>query len=63
MDTINIKIGDRITFKVATRSYFQKATRVVNGRFLNDLTVSYHGWPRFIVKRHEVLEHHPKEEK
>lgn len=54
--TNKIKIGDRITFKAATRFSYSKATRVVNG-FCNGMpTVRYAGWPNFIVRPNEILE-------
>lgn len=57
-----IKVGDRITFKAATRSHFRQATRKVteidhHGR----PCVRYHGWSNFIVEWSEVLAVHKEE--
>lgn len=55
-----IRVGDRITFKAATRSHCRKATRIVSGTHPCGVTVkSYHGWSDFVVKGREILEHHP----
>jgi hypothetical protein len=57
-----IQIGDRITFRAATRWSGAKVTRVVNGFWQEDLdrqsspTVRYGGWGNFIVYRREILE-------
>lgn len=51
----SIKIGDRITFRAATRDSDRTATRVVNGFDpWNRPTVRYAGWADFIVRREEI---------
>lgn len=51
-----MKIGDRLTFKAATRSHYRKATRVIVGFDLHGRPmVRYHGWGNFIVQPHEIL--------
>ncbi|MCB8882910.1 hypothetical protein ACELLULO517_21870 [Acidisoma cellulosilytica] len=52
-----IKVGDRIKFKAATRDRYRMATRVVRG-FDNQgrPLVGYAGWRDFIVHRHEIIE-------
>lgn len=49
-----IKIGDRITFKAATRDSYRKATRVVNGFHFGQPTVRYAGWSNFVVRPAEI---------
>lgn len=56
------EIGDRITFKVPTRSGAPTLTRVVNGRGPYHSTVRALGWGDFIVFDHEVIKVTPKEE-
>lgn len=52
-----IEKGDRIEFKVATRSHCRKAIRKVKKveRQHGWVEVGYHGWPDFAVKAHEIL--------
>lgn len=50
----NIKVGDYITFKAATRSHFRKATRKVVGLGETGPRVGYHGWPNFVVRWSEI---------
>jgi hypothetical protein len=57
-----IKIGDRIKFKAATRSGNSAAWRKVNGFWCGnpDLpTVGFNGWSNFAVERREILEIEP----
>ena len=49
-----ILVGDRITFKAATRYEFRKVTRIVNGFFHGQPTVRYAGSAAFIVRHHEI---------
>ncbi len=50
------RIGDRVTFKAATRSHNRKATRVITGVDEYDrLLVTYHGWSGFVVLAREVI--------
>ncbi len=51
------RVGDRITFKSATRSHYRRATRLV--RRVNpdgSCEVGYHGWANFVVYPHEILD-------
>lgn len=51
------KVGDRITFKSATRSDYKKATRkIVSIDDLGRPRVRYHGWDNFIVMPTEILD-------
>ena len=52
-----IKIGDRITFRALTRWSNEKATRVVNGYWLNSSnpTVRYSGCGNFVVGLDEII--------
>lgn len=55
-----MKKGDKIKFKVVTRSGTTTATRIINGFW--DLektvpTVRFEGWTAFAVNRSEILEH------
>lgn len=59
---MQIKVGDRITFKAATRWSHRKATRVVNGFYCGRPTVRYAGCGGFIVHPFEILEHTPAKE-
>lgn len=54
----DIKVGDYIIFKAATRSGYTKARRKVNGFWGNTgmPTVGYHGWSNFAVRHHEIIE-------
>ena len=54
IETINI--GDRITFRALTRWSNEKATRVVNGFWLNSSnpTVRY-GCGNFVVRLDEII--------
>ena len=54
--TQTIQIGDRITFRAATRWSDKPATRVVNGFIAGNPTVRYGGWAQFIVRVDEILE-------
>lgn len=67
IDIRNIKVGDRITFRAATRYDYRKATRVVTHEwdpfFSPRVGVSYNGWKGFWVHPDEIIEHHPKEVK
>lgn len=54
-----IKIGDRITFRAATRWSDRKATRVVNGFFCGNPTVRYGGSPNFVIRLEEIEEFIP----
>ena len=60
---MKIEIGDRITFRAATRDGNRKMTRVVNGFWLDGTmpTVRAHGWSNFIVRLHEIIEVHPRD--
>lgn len=52
-----LNVGDRITFKAATRCSYRKATRVVTGFWITgEPEVSYAGWRGFVVHWHEILE-------
>ena len=59
----SIRVGDRITFKAATRHCFKKATRVVTSvprEGADWFTVKgYQGWSDFAVRPAEIIEHHP----
>ena len=61
---MNIKVGDRITFRAVTRHTGAKATRVVNGFWgsTDKPTVRYQGWSNFAVRRSEIIEVHPHED-
>ena len=50
-----LKIGQKITFKSATRNGNIKATRIVNGFFNGLPTVRFNGWSSFIVKQNEII--------
>ncbi len=52
-----IRVGDRIKFKAATRDSYRIAIRLVRG-FDNEgrPLVGYAGWRDFIVHRHEIIE-------
>ena len=57
-----IKTGDLVTFRSATRSHCRKAVRAVTGfrwnesRMSHDVTVTrYHGWKDFVVHCDEIL--------
>jgi hypothetical protein len=52
---MNIKVGDRITFRAVTRWGAAKASRIVTGFYLGEPTVRYGGWSDFIVHWHEVI--------
>ena len=57
MKTNKIEIGDKITFRAATRWNCGKVTRVVNGFYdsKNKIpTVRYGGWSDFVVKPNEI---------
>lgn len=60
-----VKVGDRITFKAATRSHFREATRIVTGLVGcyagAGICVRYHGWGDFHVRDREIISHQPKE--
>ena len=60
------RVGDRLTFKAATRWSCAKATRKVNGFYnlyaddgctIRDKypTVRYGGWPDFVVRPYEII--------
>lgn len=51
-----VKIGDRLTFKSATRDSCRKATRPITGfdSFGRPL-VNYASWRGFIVMPHEII--------
>ena len=52
-----LKVGDRIKFKSATRDSYRVATRVVRGLDSQGRPlVGYAGWLDFIVHRHEIIE-------
>jgi len=52
-----INVGDRITFKAATRSSHRKATRMVTGFTINGRPeVRYEGWADFVVSPWEIIE-------
>lgn len=51
----DFKIGDRITFRAATRWSDRKATRVVNGFFNGRPTVRFGGWADFVVRPEEII--------
>ena len=54
--TQQIKIGDRITFRAATRGGKPQATRKVVGFWVDGRPeVRFHGWPRFIVRWEEIV--------
>jgi hypothetical protein len=51
-----MKIGDLLTFKAATRYSFRKATRKITGfDSYGRPLVTYAGWSDFIVQPHEIL--------
>lgn len=55
MRKTKLEIGDRITFKAATRASFAKLTRVVNGFWVDGRpTVRAHGYGEFIVDWREI---------
>lgn len=65
-DLAAIRVGDRITFRAATRSGCRKATRVVTGTPGNTWhggfsVKSFHGWSGFVVRPGEVVGHQPAE--
>ena len=51
-----MQIGDRLTFKAATRDRHRKATRVIVGfdEYRRPL-VRYAGWDNFIVRKNEII--------
>jgi|14_taG_2_1085336.scaffolds.fasta_scaffold163346_2 hypothetical protein len=53
---IDFKIGQKITFKSATRSGYAKATRLINGSWCGLPTVRFHGWSNFVIKEDEIIE-------
>ncbi len=53
---MNIKVGDRITFRAITRHNSAKATRLVNGFLVEKPTVRFEGCGNFIVRLHEISE-------
>ena len=55
---MNIKVGDRITFRAITRHNSAKATRMVNGFWLDtgNPTVRFEGCGNFVVRLHEISE-------
>ena len=53
---MNIKIGDRIKFKAATRWNCGAVWRVVNGFWGDQPTVRYGGWSNFAVRLDEIVE-------
>lgn len=56
------RVGDRLTFKAATRSHYRKATRLINGfDTLGRPLVNYHGWSDFVVQLHEIISCEPAE--
>lgn len=62
MRRVNLNIGDRITFKAATRDSYKKMTRVVTGFWPDGCpTVRAHGWSDFVVRWNEILEVLPTE--
>jgi hypothetical protein len=50
-----VKLGDRITFRAATRWSGAKVTRVVNGFYMGQPTVRYGGHAEFIVNHDEII--------
>ncbi len=63
-----VKVGDRITFKAATRgARYCDTTRVVTGIAPYytgaGICVRYHGWGDFHVRDHEIISHQPKEDR
>jgi len=55
MRRVKLNIGDRITFKAATRDSYKKITRVVTGFWSNGCpTVRAHGWSDFVVRWNEI---------
>ena len=56
MNIKGLKVGDRIEFKVCTRSDYRKATRLITG-FWHDgrVTVRYHGWGNFVLRSSEII--------
>jgi hypothetical protein len=67
-----IKVGDRVRFKVATRTDHRRVWRVVTaiqlgrveilGRKRIGVCVRYHGWGQFQLRNHEIEEHEAKGE-
>lgn len=53
---MNIKVGDRITFRAVTRWSAAKLTRVVNGFYFDKPTVRAHGYADFVVRLDEIIE-------
>jgi len=51
-----MKIGDRLTFKAATRAHCRKATRPITGfDSYGRPLVNYAGWRGFIVRHDEII--------
>lgn len=51
-----MRVGDRLTFKAATRCSFTKATRKIRGfDHLGRPLVGYAGWSDFIVMPREII--------
>lgn len=59
--TTTIKIGDYIKFRATARGATRPvAIRKVNGFYLGNLTVAFHGYRDFIVRPEEVIGALPK---
>ena len=57
-----MRVGDRLTFKAATRSHYRKATRPIRGFTPQGRPmVAYHGWSDFVVQPHEIISCEPAE--
>lgn len=57
----NIRIGDRIKFRVAVRDGLKTATRFVTGFYLGNPEVRFWGYRDFVVRTSEVVEVLPTE--
>jgi hypothetical protein len=55
LEGLNMKIGDRIKVKIATRAGWIRGWRVVNGFDNAKPTIRAHGWGKFVVRPHEIL--------
>lgn len=52
----DIRVGDRIKFRVVVRDGLKTATRLVTGFYLGDPEVRFWGHRGFCVRRSEVIE-------
>ena len=65
LDLTQVRVGDRIVFRAATREGNAKAMRVVTSVPTPSApwfqVKAYQGWSDFYVRPSEILEHHPRE--